>query len=129
MASIGSITNVEMQGIVHTPRAMATQYIRDGLAGSGFTTTAAHGIESKLITHHPLNDVPLGATAKEQYAILRDIAYAIIGTVVTVVDAFGETFNNVVVMTCQVGQAYAATGGADLYCSIEWTIIAEENTP
>ena len=133
MASVGTITGVSMQGVIHTPKSQVTQYIRDGIAGSGYTKTVTHGVISQVITHHPLvgtvdEGPPEVITPPATiYATLRNEAYALIGTVVTVVDAFGETFNNVVVKDCTVSQAVAATGSAGLYCSISWQLIAEAN--
>lgn len=134
MASIGTISDVSMQGVIHPPKSQVVQYIRDGVAGSGYAKTVAHGVVSQVITHHPLvgtvdegpPEVVTPPTAI--YATLRNTAYAMIGTVVTVVDAFGETFNNVVVVNCTVSEAQAAVGSAGLYCSISWELIAEANT-
>lgn len=137
MASIGSITNLTMQGVIHPPRRRVMQFIRDGVAGSGYTRTKAHGTISQVVTHHVLEgsetdpgdgDPPVIVTPAAEYATLRDAAYATIGTVVTVVDPFGETFNNVVVKECEVGEAFASLGSGGLYCSISWSLIAESNT-
>ena len=137
MASIGSITDLTMQGVIHPPRRRVSQFVRDGIAGSGYTRTKAHGTVSQVITHHTLEaeeidpgggDPPVVVTPKEKYITLRDAAYAIIGTVVTVVDAFGESFNNVVVQDCQVSEAVATLGTGGLYCAISWSLIAESNS-
>lgn len=135
MTSIGSLTGLTMRGVIHPPKRRVAQYIRDGIDGSGYSRTKIHGVLSQVTTHHVLEATetapgppPVVEPPTAKYTTLRNNAYALIGTVVTVVDAFGETFNNVVVQDCQVGEAMATVGGGGLYCSISWSLIAESNT-
>lgn len=135
MASIATLTDLSMRGLIHPPKRRVTQFIRDGIDGSGFSRTKLHGVPSQVTTHHTLvatetdpGPPPVIQAPTEAYVILRDAAYALIGTVVTVVDAFGETFDNVVVQDCQVSEAVATVGSGGLYCSIAWVLIAEANT-
>lgn len=135
MAAIASFTGISMQGVIHPPKRVVRQFVRDGVAGSGYTRSVAHGAVSNVVTHHLFDAVetspgppPVISPAVDEYKTFRDAAYALIGTIVTVVDAFGETFNNVVVQDCTVSAANAVSGSNGLHASVAWVLIAEENT-
>ena len=120
MASVGGISVSAWRGTLNGPRATVDVVTRPGIAGTGFLASAASAQESQVATD--ALHVSLAAAAAS-----RDACLALIGMVVTVIDALGTTWTDVLVVDCQADvRAIAGVAGNAALLSCRWRLIAED---
>jgi hypothetical protein len=119
MASIGGVALDYWRGAIQRPRKRVEIHTRAGVAGVGYTVGAAIGVAS---------DIATGKLVASLSAAMTQVAAfeAMVGTVVTAVDAAGTSHALTLVTDCR-SEIRAVAGVAGMVAIVEthWQLTVE----
>ncbi len=120
--NIGTFTPNTWRGTLQGPRKSIEIFQRAGVAGNGVVVGAAHGQESQVET------VALCDSLGDATTLMDDIE-AIIGTLVSVTDDAGRTFDLSAVLSAQsVVQSCKGVDGKTALVTTQWSILPGSST-
>jgi len=120
--NIGAFTPDTWRGTLQGPRKSVETFQRAGVPGNGVVVGAAHGQESQIETVALCTDLAAAAT-------LVTTLEAIVGTVVSVTDDAGRTFDLSAVLSAQsIINSCKGVSGKTALVTTQWSILPGSST-